>query len=464
MKRKREPREALDPQQKQILSVLFLGVLMAALDVAIVGPALPSIGRSFGVDTRSLAWVFTTYVLFTLIGSPLTARLSDLYGRRTIYAADVAVFAAGSLLVAGSTSFPMLLAGRAVQGFGAGGILPVASAVIGDVFPLERRGRALGLLGMVFGVAFLIGPVLGGIFLRFGWHWLFLINLPIAAAVILRGLRLLPAGHRGEPGRIDLPGVLLLSGGLALLALGISAVDAQRLAESLGSLRVWPRLGAAAVLLALFWRLEQRTAKPLIAPALLRQSQLRIANLLSGMAGMIEAGFVFMPSLIVAAFGVAPHTASFLLLPAVLAVAAGAPVTGQMLDRHGSRSVVVLGAGVLSLGLFLLRWETAALPLFIGGAVVIGLGLSSLIGAPLRYIVLNAAAPEYRAAAQAVSTLFRSVGHMVGGPLAGALIASHPGGLAGYHLTYTVLAAIVALGALLALDLKPREAERLTAV
>ncbi len=460
---KRSPREAMQPEQKKILSVLFLGVLMAALDVAIVGPALPSIGRSFGVDTRSLAWVFTTYVLFTLIGSPLTARLSDLHGRRMVYAVQVGLFAAGSLVVALSTSFPMLLLGRAVQGFGAGGILPVASAVIGDIFPPERRGRALGLLGMVFGVAFLIGPVLGGIVLRFGWHWLFLINLPVAAGVITRSLKLLPAGHPGEPGRIDVPGVLLLSTGLALLALGISRIDAGHLTAGSGSGRVGSLLAGAAIQLVLFWRVELRSDRPLIDPGLLRQPQLRIANLLSGMAGMIEAGFVFMPSLIVAAFGVAPHTASFLLLPAVLAVALGAPVTGQMLDRHGSRSVVVLGAGVLSIGLFLLRWETASLPLFIGGAAVIGLGLSSLIGAPLRYIVLNAAAPEYRASAQAVATLFRSVGHMVGGPLSGALIASHSG-LAGYHLAYTVLAAIVAAGAILALNLKAREAERLTAV
>ncbi len=456
-------REPLTAEQRRILSVLFLGVLMAALDVAIVGPALASIGRSFGVDARYLAWVFTTYVLFTLVGAPITARLSDLRGRRPVYVTNVAVFALGSLVVALAPSFPVLLAGRAIQGFGAGGILPVASAVIGDTFPPERRGRALGMIGMVFGLAFLIGPVLGGILLRFGWPWLFLVNLPVAALVIARGLRVLPAEGRAEPGRFDARGVALLSGGLASLALGVSALDATRLAASLASPRVWPLFAGAAALLVLFWNAERAAERPLIDPGLLAQRQLAIANALSVVAGMVEAGMVFMPSLLVAAFGLAPHTASFMLLPAVLAIAAGAPIAGHLLDRLGSRVVVVAGAAVLASGLGFLRWATGSLPLFLAGAVVVGLGLASLVGAPLRYIVLNAAGSDYRGAAQAVNTIFRSVGHMVGGPLIGAVVASHGSAVSGYHLAFTVLAAIVGAGAVAALGLRSREAERAAA-
>ncbi|HEY8449174.1 MAG TPA: MFS transporter, partial [Bacillota bacterium] len=167
---------------------------MGALDIAIVGPALPSIGRRFDVDARALAWVFTIYVLFNLIGTPLIARLSDQYGRRQLYVLSVGLFAAGSLLVAVTPTFSLLLVGRAVQGFGAGGVFPIATAVIGDTFPPEIRGRALGMLGAVFGLAFLVGPILGGVLLRYGWAWLFLINLPLAAGVIASSLRVLPAG------------------------------------------------------------------------------------------------------------------------------------------------------------------------------------------------------------------------------------------------------------------------------
>jgi MFS family permease len=179
----------------RLLMVLFVGVLMAALDIAIVGPALPAIQAAFGVETQALAWVLALYVLCNLVGTPLIAKLSDRYGRRALYLTSVGLFAAGSLLVAAAPSFGWLLAGRAIQGLGAGGVFPVASTVIGDTFPPERRGGALGLIGAVFGIAFLVGPILGGVLLLLSWHWLFLINLPIAAGVIVAGARLLPASR-----------------------------------------------------------------------------------------------------------------------------------------------------------------------------------------------------------------------------------------------------------------------------
>ncbi|HEY8450010.1 MAG TPA: MFS transporter, partial [Bacillota bacterium] len=256
----------------------------------------------------------------------------------------------------------------------------------------------------------------------------------------------------------------LLSAGLAALALGISAIDAEQWARSLAAPSVWPLLLVAVVLLGVFWRLEGRAPAPLIDPSVLGNRQLGIANALSAISGLVEAGIVFVPSLIVTAFAVEPSAASFLLLPAVLAMAVGAPVTGRMLDRHGSRLVVLGGSAVLGVGLALVRWTTASLPAFIANGIVIGVGLSSLIGAPLRYIVLNEADEEYRAAAQAVTTLFRSIGRMVGGVLLGAVIASHAGGsLAGYHTAFLLLAAVVIAGWILALGLKGREAERRTA-
>ncbi len=165
-----------DAKNRRILTVLFLGVLMGALDIAIVGPALPALRTAFGVDDRAIAWIFTIYVLFNLIGAPLMSKLSDRYGRRNVYLADVILFGLGSLGVALSPSFGWLLAARAVQGFSAGGIFPVASAVIGDTFPQEKKGGALGLIGAVFGLAFIIGPILGGLLLMLSWHWLFLVN------------------------------------------------------------------------------------------------------------------------------------------------------------------------------------------------------------------------------------------------------------------------------------------------
>ena len=150
-----------------VLGVLFFGVLMAALDIAIIGPALPAIRDGFHTTDRAVVWVFTTYLLFNLIGTPLMAKLSDRLGRRDVYIADVLLFVLGSVVVALAPSLTWVVVGRGIQGFGAGGIFPVASAVIGDTFPPEKRGRALGIIGSVFGVAFLIGPVVAGVVLQF---------------------------------------------------------------------------------------------------------------------------------------------------------------------------------------------------------------------------------------------------------------------------------------------------------
>ena len=152
--------------QKPLMAVLFVGVLMGALDLAIIGPALPAIQSDFNLDNRDLSWLFTVYVLAQLIGTPLFAKASDKYGRRNVYLVCVAGFGLGSLLLVLASSYETLLLGRTVQGLGASGIFPVAAAVIGDTFPKEKQGSALGLIGAVFGLAFLLGPVLGGILLR----------------------------------------------------------------------------------------------------------------------------------------------------------------------------------------------------------------------------------------------------------------------------------------------------------
>lgn len=131
-------------------------------------------------------------MLFNLVGTPLMAKLSDRLGRRLVYTLDVALFALGSLVVAMAGSLDQVLVGRAIQAFGAGGIFPVASAVIGDALPVERRGRALGLIGAVLGIAFLLGPFVAALLLRYGWEWLFLINLPIAAVLMVASWRILP--------------------------------------------------------------------------------------------------------------------------------------------------------------------------------------------------------------------------------------------------------------------------------
>jgi EmrB/QacA subfamily drug resistance transporter len=437
-----------------ILVVLFGGVLMGALDIAIVGPALPAIGQTFGADGRALAWVFNSYVLCYLIGAPLIAKLSDRHGRRRIYVMSLLVFAAGSLMIAAAPSFGVLLAGRAIQAFGAGGLFPVASAVIGDSFPRERRGRALGLMGAVFGVAFLLGPLLGGVLLRWGWQWLFLINLPIAAALVLLSLRVLPQGERRSGAPFDAAGALSLSVALGGIAWGVSRLDTERLLESLSSWEVLPFLVLGAAALPLFWRAEHRAADPVLPPALFRAPQLKRVGAIAAATGLTEAAMVFLPAMAVAALDVTVSAASFMMLPLVLTLIVGAPCAGQLLDRIGAKRVIQMGLALTCLGLAILALSPLTTGTFYAGGVAVGLGLSGLLGAPLRYVTLQEAGEHRRGAGQGLLTLWLSAGRLIGAAIIGGMVASGAGQLGAYQSAMLVVAVVMLVALAVSTGLK----------
>jgi EmrB/QacA subfamily drug resistance transporter len=432
-----------DKQSRTILIVLFLGVLMGALDIAIIGPALPVIKTTFALNDRNLSWIFSTYVLFNLIGTPLMAKLSDTYGRRSIYILDLTLFGFGSLIVAFSyhLGFAVMLTGRAIQGFGAGGIFPVASAVIGDTFPPERRGRALGLIGAVFGLAFIIGPILGGVVLSITtWEWLFLINLPITVLIILLSWHYLPSTRKEKTGAFDFAGILVLSILLASLSLGINRIDTSQFLQSLTSLQVLLFLLLVLALIPVFLLVERKADNPILPMTLFSRRQLNLAYLLSAGAGIGEASLVFMPLLAVLTFNINESRASYLLLPVVLALSVGSPTVGRLLDRYGSRIVILSGTMVLAAGMFLLSQFSQTMALYIISGVLIGAGLSALLGAPLRYIMLNEVEASERSVAQGTLTLSTSIGQLIGSAGMSAIAASASGSMTGYARAFLVVA------------------------
>jgi MFS family permease len=451
---------SIERRRNQVLGLLFVGVLMAALDIAIVGPALPAIQGDFGVTEKALAWVFSLYVLGNLVGTPVMAALSDRAGRRWIYALCVGGFALGSLIVALAPTFAVLLAGRLVQGFSAGGIFPVASAVVGDTFPPEQRGSALGLLGAVFGIAFLIGPILGGVLLLLGWPWLFLINLPIALGVIVLSLRLLPTAGARAGAPFDLAGTLTLGAALAALAYGLTVLDPAQLSQGQIDPLALPMLAVAVLLLPVFVWIERRAAAPILQPALFRSRPIRLTAALAVGAGIAETSVVFIPALLTIAFGVSASTASFMLLVIVLAMAVGSPVSGRLLDRFGSRLLITGGTLLSAVGLLVLGLFPGNLALFYVASVLLGLGLAVLLGAALRYVLLNETAASERAAAQGLLTVTMGVGQLLGAVVVGLIAASATLPLDGYARAFLSIGLLMALLTLAALGLRDRTAER----
>ena len=443
-----------DGNSRRVLAVLFAGVFMGALDIAIVGPALPALQDYFAVDSRALSWVFSVYILFSLLGAPLMAKLSDRYGRRAVYLLDITLFALGSCLVAAAPNFYFLLAGRAIQAFGAGGLLPVASAVIGDTFVPERRGPALGLVGAVFGVAFLLGPLLGGVLLQWNWRWLFLVNVPVAGVVFWQASRVLPRVRKSDQRPFDALGAVLLSIALASLAWAVSEIDVLALVRSASSPQVLPFMILAAVAFALFWRAENSAADPVLPPGLLRSRELRLVGCIAAGTGLVEAGMVFLPALAVAALGVEDTTASFMLLPLVLAMIVGAPLAGALLPSRGARQIIQAGLVLVVCGLMVFGFPALTTGTFYLAGALVGVGLAALLGAPLRNLVIRETPQPQRGAGQGLLTLCLSVGRITGAAALGGFAASGQGAAAGYRTALLTVGVLISLLIVLSFQLK----------
>ncbi len=293
-----------ESSNRSVLMLLFTGVLMGALDISIIGPALPSIEETIKVDERLIGWIFSIYVLFNLVGISLFAKLSDIYGRRKIYIISVSIFAIGSTWVSFSESFNMILIGRAIQGFGASGIFPVATATVGDIFPPEKRGRVLGMIGMVFGLAFIIGPLIAGVLLSFfSWNSLFIINLPISMVVILGALKYLPNEKVVSEKSIDWKGIIFLGLFLSLFSFGINQLDSEAIIDSLKKPIAFVPLVLATISLPIFVLLERKQVFPIVNVKLFKMRQIRLVGLIAFGTGLIQASFVFFTEFSVSNFG-----------------------------------------------------------------------------------------------------------------------------------------------------------------
>ncbi|NPA05889.1 MAG: MFS transporter [Chloroflexi bacterium] len=440
-----------------LLAALFFGVLMAAMDIAIVAPALPAIRDAFGVDDRAASWVFSIYLLFNLIGTPIMAKGADRYGRRNVYILDIGLFVMGTLIAGLAPSFGVVLVGRALQGLGSGGLFPIAAAVIGDVVPPERRGRTLGLIGATFGVAFLIGPILGGILLFLGgWRLIFMAVVPMAGVLIPWAWHVIPNTRVPQQAPFDWIGTLLLSAALVALAYGVNQVEAQQGLRALFAAHTggFVALGLGLMGLLLAW--EHRVPDPILPWDVARSWRALLALILTFGAGFIEGGMMFIPTLAVEAFHISEHQASFRMIPLAFALGVGAPLFGRMLDARGPRTVLLIGTGLSAIGLAVLGLLPMSWVAFYAGLIAVGLGLSALLGAPIRYIMLQEARLDERASAQALISLVTKIGHLLSGAFVGAMAASFGGGILGYQRAYQGLLLLAAVLVVLAARVPPR--------
>lgn len=420
-------------QRRQGVLIAFTGLmlvmLMAALDQTIVSTALPTIVGDLG-GASHIAWIVTAYLLTATVSTPLWGKLGDLYGRKSFFQASIVIFLAGSALSGLSHTLEMLIAFRAVQGLGAGGLMVGAQAIIGDIVSPRDRGRYQGLFGAVFAVATVIGPLLGGFLTQHAsWRWVFYINVPIGAVALVVTAVVLPAHLRGaRKPVIDYVGTLLLS----------AAVTAFVLVASLGGTTyAWASapiaiLGASGVVLLVAWALvERRVREPVLPLHLFKNRVFSATSAIGFVVGFGLFGAVtFLPVFLQVAKGADPTISGLELLPLMAGLLLTSVVSGMMISRSGRYKVFpVVGSAVMTLGMYLLATVNASTPdgLMYLYMVVLGLGLGGVMQV-LVIAVQNAVPYEELGVATAGATFFRSIGGSFGAAIFGAIFANLIGG------------------------------------
>jgi EmrB/QacA subfamily drug resistance transporter len=410
-----DPALGLDRRTKfEILGAVMLGMFLAALDQTIVGPVLPKIvGELRGADYYT--WVVTIYLLTSTVSVPIYGKLSDLYGRKPILMFGITLFLVGSALSGLSQEMWQLVLFRGVQGLGAGSLFPIALAVIGDLFTPAERGKYQGFFGLVFGLAFLLGPGLGGVLTdTFSWHAIFYVNIPIGLIALAVIWRLLPnIRHVERFGSIDYPGVVTLILGLVPILIGFTVAET----SGFGDPSVWAWIGGGLVFIAIFIAVERRSPEPIIPLHLFRNRTFS-----SSMVSIFFATFgfgaliIFLPFYFLVVEGATATESGYRFLPFMFGLIISSIASGQLVSRTGRyKPFIFAGFAALILGQILMTQLRVGTDDWVlnGWMFITGLGIGPTF-AVFTIVVQNAVPFNQLGAATSDLTLFRQIGTTVG--------------------------------------------------
>jgi EmrB/QacA subfamily drug resistance transporter len=412
-----------DARKRRALFGVMLSVFLAAMESTVVATAMPTVVKSLG-GLQIYSWVFSGFLLTSTVTMPLWGRLSDLFGRRTMFLLGLAIFLVGSALSGAAHDMVQLIVFRMLQGLGAGSLMTIGMTVIGELFGLERRAKMQGYISGVWGVASIVGPLLGGVLTdHVSWRWVFYINLPfgaLAMALIASALdRGAPTGRRPV---IDYWGVALFAAGVSTLLLGL--VEA-------GSTGAWDSLGVAGPVvfavacLTAFVAVERRAREPIV-PLRLFGHRMVVAAVTTGfLAGMAMFGAIsFVPLFMQDVVGTTAMGAGIVLTPFILGWITMSVSSARLVLRTGYRGVVIVGMGLLA-GAFVLlsRWDGGLTEgIAMRDVLFAGLGMGMTM-VPMLIAVQSAVPRGDLGAATSVTQFFRTVGGAIGLSVMGAVMA-----------------------------------------
>jgi EmrB/QacA subfamily drug resistance transporter len=420
----RAPIELPQRTRIEIFVAVLLAILLAALDQTIVGVALPRIVTDLhGNDVY--VWAFTSYLLTATVSGPIYGKLSDLFGRRPIFITGVGIFLVGSALCATSGEMWQFIVFRGLQGLGAGALFPVALAIIGDIFAPSERGKYQGFFGAVFGISSLIGPAIGGLITdNFGWHWIFLVNLPVGAIVLFVVWQTLPTHRERDADRhVDYVGAALLVAALVPILIGFTNKQFGEWTD----VAVGGYIALGLALAAVFVWVESRAKEPIVPLQLFRIPAFTASVSAMFLAAMgFFAAVVFLPRWFQFVQHASATESGYQILPLLLGLIISAIVSGQIVARTGRyKALITTALVVLAIGLFLLtniKTDTPYPLLWLWMAVT-GLGIGPAF-AVFTLVVQNSVPVRHLGTGTSSLTLFQQVGGTVGLAITGTIFGS----------------------------------------
>ena len=420
----RAPIEMPHRARMEILGAVLIGMFLAALDQTVVGTALPVIVTDLrGNDVY--IWAFTGYLVTATVSGPLYGKLSDIFGRRPFFVLGVSIFLVGSALAAISGTMWQFIAFRSLQGLGAGALFPISIAIIGDIFSPSERGKYLGFFGAVFGLSSLIGPAIGGLITdNFGWHWIFLVNLPIGAAVLFVIWRILPTVRDKDADRhIDYLGAAVFIAALVPILIGLTNKQFGQWTDP----QVGGLIALGLALGAVFVWVESRAKEPILPLNLFRIRAFTASVIAMFLAMMgFFAAIVFLPRWYQVVAGTSATESGYQILPLLGGLIISATVAGQLVARTGRyKALIVVSLVALAGGLFLLtnlRPDTPR-PLVWLWMGVAGIGIGPTF-AVFTLVVQNVVPVRDLGVGTSSITLFQQVGGTVGLAITGSIFGS----------------------------------------
>ncbi len=436
----------LDANSRRIFGALMLGMLVASISQTIVSPAMPRIVAELG-GMDHYSWLATAAMLVSAISVPIVGKLSDIYGRRGFYLGGIVVFMIGSVIAGLAPNFWVLVLARAIQGLGMGTLMPLSQTIIGDIIPPRQRGKYQGLMGGIFGLSSIAGPLVGGFVTdHFGWRWLFFITLPVGVAAYVGIQRFLHLAHTARDVVIDRAGIGLLSISLILL---LSATSLGGTTWAWGSAQILAMYAVGFVALVAFIGAERRAEEPVIPLRLFRNPIFTASNIASFMVSVMMFGaMIYLPVYAQGVLGVSATNSGLILMPMSVAMIGLSILSGLLITRTGRYKLqTILGILIMGTGYWLLlRLDYGATSTQLTLAMVVfGVGLGMALQV-YTLIVQNSAQRKDLGVATASTQFFRNVGSTVGIAVFGTIMTSGLSGNIASHLPATARAQMAASG------------------